>query len=87
MRKAPVAMMAAGAFLFYIICNQIWIYIYIMIFFYLYIYDILFMYVGFYMYIYSNKKSTFNIHIDLLYGRFNIKIFIYMIIYRFLFVL
>lgn len=32
MRKAPVAMMAAGAFLFYIICNQIWIYIYIMIF-------------------------------------------------------
>lgn len=47
MRKAPVAMMAAGAFLFYIICNQIWIYIYIMIFFYLYIYDILFMYVGF----------------------------------------
>ncbi len=33
MRKAPVAMMAAGAFLFYIICNQIWIYIYIMIFF------------------------------------------------------
>ncbi len=56
MRKAPVAMMAAGAFLFYIICNQIWVYIYIMIFFYLYIYDILFMYVGFYMYIYSNKK-------------------------------